>query len=905
MAGHSGAIVPFVHGSLTTLGFREVSRQYEQPVGGLNPPGWRLLCARPMGKPMTEPKPKLQYDAARTERKWREAWLASDVYAWDPAASRAESYVIDTPPPTVSGMLHLGHVYSYTQTDVIARFQRMNGKNVFYPMGFDDNGLPTERLVEKRRKIRAGDLSRDAFIRICHEEVVEAEQEFRDLFRSIGLSIDWSLEYRTISPRSRRISQHSVLDLFDRGQLYRQLQPTLWDPADRTALAQAEIEDKVQDGTLWTISFDLAEAGSIEIATTRPELLAACGAVMIHPEDPRAAGLVGAQAVTPLFGVPVPILADTRVDPAKGTGLVMCCTFGDATDIEWWREHKLPLRVIVTREGRIGSLAGIGGPGWPCRDLAGARAASAELEGLTIKPARARIVELLNGAGRIRGAAPVTRMVPSAERSGAPLEILVTPQWFVRVLDKKQALLDKGRQIRWFPDYMRQRFEIWTENLKWDWCISRQRYFGVPLPFWYSRRPGEEGRILPAHPDDLPVDPLVDLPRGYGRDEVDPDPDVLDTWATSSVSPQLNSHSIAARFAADPERHARLFPADLRPQAHEIIRTWTFYTILKSLVHEDSIPWRDITLSGWALAETGGKMAKSSGNALGPQEMLVKYGADVLRYWTATSRLGQDTVFSEDVLKVGKRLQTKIWNAARFLMLRLDGFDERPATPAEDIDAGIIVECLDLWILSRLARTVAFATEKFAGYDYADAMELIERFFWADLCDNYLELVKGRAYGEIGTAAGRRSAQFALWHCLETVLRLFAPILPHLTEELYQAHFPGGLAAPRSIHRRGTWPKGPEHRVDETAEALGNAVIAILSAVRKFKSEAQLSIKTPVDCLHLGRVAGGAAEGIEGLFEDLGHTVSAEAVRWHESGTVPGAAILTEDGRYRLAVELA
>ncbi|MEI9985317.1 MAG: class I tRNA ligase family protein [Aliidongia sp.] len=432
---------------------------------------------------------------------------------------------------------------------------------------------------------------------------------------------------------------------------------------------------------------------------------------MIHPDHPRAKELVGQEVVTPLFTVPVRITADERVDPEKGTGMVMCCTFGDTTDIEWWRDHKLPLRVIVTREGRIGSLAGIGGAEWPSLDLDGARAASAQLEGLTVTAARTRIVELLTEAGRIKGATPVTRMVPSAERSGCPLEILVTPQWFVRVLDKKEALIAKGREIRWYPEYMRQRFEIWTENLKWDWCISRQRYFGVPLPFWYSKRPGEEGKILPAHPEDLPVNPLVDLPRGYSRDEVEPDPDVMDTWATSSVSPQLNAQAIAARFAADPDRYGKLFPANLRPQAHEIIRTWTFYTILKSLIHADSVPWHDITLSGWALAQDGSKQSKSKGNALGPREMLARYGADVVRYWTATSRLGLDTVFSEDVLKVGKKLQTKLWNVGRFLMLQLEGFTEQPTTPAADLSAGIIVETFDKWILSRLARTVRIATD--------------------------------------------------------------------------------------------------------------------------------------------------------------------------------------------------
>jgi valyl-tRNA synthetase len=852
---------------------------------------------------MTEAAPK-QYDFTETDKKWREAWLASGVYAWDPSAARAESYVIDTPPPTVSGFLHMGHIYSYTQTDVIARFQRMSGKNVFYPMGFDDNGLPTERLVEKQRNIRATDLSREEFIRICNEEVKEAEQDFRNLFREIGVSVDWSLEYQTISPTSRRISQLSVLDLFEKQHLYRQLQPTLWDPVDRTALAQAEITERELPGTLWQIAFDTAQGGTVEIATTRPELLAACAALMIHPDHPRATELVGREVVTPLFRVVVPVVADERVDPEKGTGVVMCCTFGDATDIEWWRDHKLPTRVIVTREGRIGDLSGIGGEGWPSLDVEAARVAAAQLQGLKINAAREKTIELLTADGRVTNATALTRMVPCAERSGAPLEILVTPQWFVRVLDKKAALIEKGRQINWFPDYMRLRYEIWTENLKWDWCISRQRYFGVPFPFWYSKRAGEEGRIIPAHADDLPINPLTDVPRGYTKDEVEPDPDVMDTWATSSVSPQINSRSLSSLHASDPERHAKLFPADLRPQAHEIIRTWAFYTIVKSYLHEDAIPWKNVAISGWALSGDRSKMSKSKGNSVGPRDLLGKYGADVVRYWTATSRLGLDTTLSEDVLKVGKRLQTKLWNAARFVMLQLDGFNEQPTTPAADIAAGTIHAAFDKWILSRLARTIQVATDKFAIYEYADAMETIERFFWSDLCDNYLELVKGRAYGEIGDAAGRRSAQYTLWHCLETVLRLFAPVMAYLTEELYETHFPARFVERRSVHARGNWPKLDEQAADVGAEALGSAGVAILIAIRKVKSEQKVSLKTPVKRLHVGMANGGVPD-VAAVFADLKYTVTADEIVWHGDHPVPDGGIVTEDGAYRLTVELA
>jgi valyl-tRNA synthetase len=846
---------------------------------------------------MSETAPA-QYDVAATERKWRQHWLESRVFAWDAQAARAESFVIDTPPPTVSGFLHIGHVYSYTQTDLIARFQRMSGKNVFYPMGFDDNGLPTERLVEKRREIRAADLSREEFIRICEEEVVEAEQDFRNLFREIALSVDWSLEYRTISPLSRRLSQLSVLDLFEKGHLYRTLQPTLWDPVDRTALAQAEIVEKESDGTMWQVAFDLADGGTIEIGTTRPELMAACVALLLHPDHPRAGELVGRTVITPLFRVEVPILADTRVDPEKGTGVVMCCTFGDTTDIEWWREHALPTRVIVTREGRIGDLSGIGGAGWPSRDVASARAAAAKLEGLKLNAAREAMAGMLGEDGRITGSAKVKRMVPCAERSGAPLEILVTPQWFVRVLDKKDALIAEGRDIDWHPEYMRQRFEIWTENLKWDWCISRQRFFGVPFPFWYSRRPGEEGRIVPAHPDDLPVNPLTDLPRGYSRDEVDPDPDVMDTWATSSVSPQLNSHAISPTHAVDLDRHRKLFPADLRPQAHEIIRTWAFYTIVKSHLHEGVAPWRDVAVSGWCLAPDRQKMSKSKGNSVEPRDLLAKWGADVVRYWTATSRLGLDTAFSEDVLKIGKRLQTKLWNASRFAMLQLGEFALEPFSPAADVATGTIYETFDRWILSRLAHTVETATRRFAAFEYADALEAIERFFWADLCDNYLELSKGRLYGEVGEEAARRSARYTLWHCLETVLRLFAPVMPHLTEELYASHFPGSFARLGSIHARGAWPSVEDGSVDAEAEAAGADGVAILAAVRKYKSERKLSIKTPI-----ARLTIGGAAALHHIAPDLAHTTSTASLE--AGGEAPADAIRTEDGRLWLALELA
>jgi valyl-tRNA synthetase len=698
-----------------------------------------------------------------------------------------------------------------------------------------------------------------------------------------------------------KLSQMSALDLFEKGHLYRTLQPTLWDPVDRTALAQAEVVDKEVASSMWDLAFAIEGGGEVTIATTRPELLGACCALFIHPDHPRAAGLLGRTAISPLFHVPVPILADERADPEKGTGVVMCCTFGDTTDIEWWRDHKLPTRVILDKVGRLTGLERIGGADWPSLDVEAAGKASAELAGLKVNAARAKTVEMLEALGVVRGSAPVNRMVPSAERSGAPLEILVTPQWFVRVLDKKDELLQRGNEINWYPPYMQVRYDRWVENLKWDWCISRQRYFGVPFPFWYSRRPGEEGKVLTADIDDLPVNPLTDLPRGYAADEVEPDPDVMDTWATSSVSPQLSSRGVAPGFMVDPHRHSQLFPATMRPQAHEIIRTWAFYTILKSHLHENRAPWKDIAISGWCLAHDRSKMSKSKGNVVTPESLLERYGADVVRYWTGTSRLGLDTALSEDVLKVGKRLTTKLWNAARFVSMQLQTFKGAPTTPGEDVAKGHIVCLADQWILSRLSEVVKASAEFYEKYEYADALHLIERFFWDDFCDNYLELSKARAYSDVGGDADLQSAQYTLWHCLETLLRLFAPTLPYITETLYQSVFPG--RAP-SIHLRGNWPKASEQFASSEADEAGAACVAILAAVRKAKSERQVSLKTPLAWI---RVAPNGAASlrtqnlIAAVATDLAATIGAGSLEWADK--LDGDVVHTDDARFNLQFE--
>lgn len=757
-----------------------------------------------------------KYDHREIEQKWQKSWLEKGVYQWKDDQTREQTFVIDTPPPTVSGILHMGHVFSYTQADFIARYQRMSGKDVFYPIGFDDNGLPTERLVEKERKIRATDLPREEFIKICQEVVVSAEKEFEALFNSIALSVDWRQKYETISDKSRKISQLSFLDLFKKNEVYRKFQPMFWDPVDQTAIAQAEVVDKELESAENYLYFGIDGSDEkIEIMTTRPEMLPACVAVMVHPDN--FAKYKGKFAITPLFGVKVPIIADDKVDKEKGTGFVMCCTFGDETDIKWWREHNLDMKIILNKYGKLDL------PDYP--ELNGKKAN---------KETRDLIAKMLEEKGAVaREKKKITHVVKTAERSGAPLEIIPTYQWFVKLTDKKEKLKDKINECKWYPEYMKVRAEQWNDSLSWDWCISRQRYFGVPFPIWYSKRAGEEGKILTAHIDDLPVDPLQHVPRGYSKEEVTPDSDVMDTWATSSVSPQLSSH-----YGIDEERHKKLFPADMRPQAHEIIRTWAYYTIAKALLHENTIPWKNVVVSGWCLAEDKSKMSKSKGNVITPVPLVESKSADVVRYWASTSSLGADTAYSEDVLKIGNKLVNKLWNASKFASINLNKLEGQA-------DAAKISDTLDKWIITRLNKTIREATEQFKQFEYSKARVAIEEFFWKDFCDNYLEFVKTRSYDEKGeNAAGQQSALNTISICMDKLLRLWAPFVPHITEELHHIIF----NSENSIHSRGNWPKAdlPE---DAAAEEIGIEAVAVLEEVRKTKSEKGVSIKFPVKLL--------------------------------------------------------
>lgn len=771
------------------------------------------------------PLPK-SYDHKEAERRWQQHWHAHGTYHFHDDLPRDQTFVIDTPPPTVSGMLHMGHIFSYTQADIIARYQRMQGKDVFYPMGFDDNGLPTERLVEKVKGKKAAQYAtRAEFIAECQSVVTEAEEEFRTLFKSVALSVDWRKEYQTISDEVRALSQASFIDLMQKGRAYRQLQPMLWDPVDQTAIAQAEIEDKELASTFNDITFTVEGSGAaLTIATTRPELLGACVALLYHPEDARYTALAGKHAITPLFGARVPILADENVKIDKGTGLVMCCTFGDETDILWWRTHKLDTRIILNKYGKLEFSDNIRAQ---YKDAAAADALT-NLKAATL--GREKAIELLKAAGVLTKQEPIKHAVKCAERSGAPLEILPTHQWFIKILDVKEQLRARARECTWHPDYMRLRIEQWIDGLSWDWCISRQRFFGVPFPVWYSKRPGEEGKILLAEPSQLPVDPFTDLPAGYTADEVTPDTDVMDTWATSSLTPEINAKSLTPN---------KLFPADLRPQAHEIIRSWAFYTLVKAELHAQTIPWKHLMISGWVLAADKQKMSKSKGNVVTPVALIEEKGADAVRYWASTARLGADTAFSEDALKIGRKLQTKLWNASQLvaMVLTREGVAFDPQAPA--------TEALDQWVISRLHRCINNATQAFEAFEYADARSAVEDFFWNDFCDNYLELVKARAYDN------NSSALATLYRCLDAILRLFAPILPHVTEEIFSHLFAAAHSQAGSLHGRNMWPAANAYPLNEQAEKAGIACVAALEIVRKAKSEAGVSIKVPVASLTL------------------------------------------------------
>ena len=824
------------------------------------------------------------------ESRWNAAWDAEGTYSFDRTAERADVYSIDTPPPTVSGSLHVGHVFSYTHTDTIARYQRMRGKSVFYPMGWDDNGLPTERRVQNYYGVQCDpslpydpsfttptpvadrpkdeqkkppvNISRRNFIELCNTLTAEDEKAFEELFRTLGLSVDWSMTYATIDDHCRRVAQRAFLHNLERGEAYQAEAPVLWDVDFRCAVAQAELEDRELPGAYHRLPFMRTDNGeAIHIETTRPELLAACVALVAHPDDERYRPLFGSTVRTPLFGVEVEIRPHELADPEKGSGIAMICTFGDLTDVIWWRELQLPTRSIITDDGRILREA----PEWIVAAGADSVAAFSELSGKKIKQAQERVVELLRDAGQLDGEPrAITHPVKFFEKGDRPLEILTSRQWYIRNggrdVELRDALLERGRELHWHPPHMRVRYENWVNGLNGDWLVSRQRFFGVPFPIWYPL--DDEGRPRHDHPivpdeSALPVDPATEVPPGFSADQRDVpggftgDPDVMDTWATSSLTPQ-----IATGWGEDDDLFSRTFPMDLRPQAHEIIRTWLFSTTVRSHLEHGSVPWRNAGISGWVLDPDRKKMSKSKGNVVTPLHLLEQYGSDAVRYWAASARPGTDTAFDEGQMKIGRRLAIKLLNASRFALgLRSDG-----AVSGLD-DPSAITEPLDRAMLADLATLVHDATVAFDGYDYARALERTEAFFW-EFCDQYLELIKTRAYGSRGDHAAR-SADAALRLALSTLLRLFAPFLPFVCEEVWSWWQPG------SVHR-APWP---DESVVRDAAADGDPLAytmaaEVLSAVRRSKTEAKRSLKWPVDSVEVTDESNRAA-ALDSVLDDV------------------------------------
>lgn len=778
-----------------------------------------------------------RYDHQRYEAAAQQQWETDKTYTAE--NNPGKLFSIDTPPPTVSGTLHIGHIFSYTQTDIIARYKRMNGFSVFYPFGFDDNGLPTERYVEKKRNIRAHEMSRSEFIALCVQESLDAAETFKKLWQKMGLSADWNAVYSTISDDSRKISQASFIELFKKNYVYRKQEPALYCTTCRTSVAQAELDDQELPSSFNDIIFKDSDGNDLTIATTRPELLPACVAVLYNPHDTRYARLRGKKAIVPLFGQTVPLLEDDLVSLEKGSGLVMVCTFGDKTDVIWYKKHNLPYRQVIGLNGKCTEIAGF-------------------LSGLKVTDARAAVIEKLRENNLLVRQEAISHSVNVHERCKKEIEFTILPQWFISILPYKQNFLDIAHQVTWHPAFMKSRYDDWVENLAWDWGISRQRFYGIPFPVWHCQ---DCGKILLAELSQLPVDPQetsYDKPCECGSYNIKPDTDVMDTWNTSSLTPYIcynvlktstNTHSESVQESSNKsifydKQISDFLPMSMRPQAHDIIRTWAFDTIVKTWMHHGTAPWRDIVISGHVLSDKGKeKISKKDGTAMDPMILLQKYPADAIRYWTATGRLGQDMMFSEEQLAIGQKLITKLWNAFRFAEPHLTDFSKTHTVP-EDIGT------LNKWLLHTISACFAKYQNYFEQQEFGLALDTIEQFFWNDFCDNYVELVKNQLFNPEHYSKEEVSAtRWTLYHAGLRILQLYAPYLPHVTETLYQELYRKHEEI-RSLHQIRYQNIQIPYTFASEAETI-NSVISIASQVRKLKSEQQLSLKTPLTTMHI------------------------------------------------------
>ncbi|MGD2246781.1 MAG: valine--tRNA ligase [Candidatus Methanofastidiosia archaeon] len=775
-----------------------------------------------------------QYNPKEIEPKIQKFWEDTQIFQFDKTV-HAPIYSIDTPPRTLSGTIHMGHAMSYSQMEFIARYKRMRNYNVFFPMGFDDNGLATERYVEQKYDVDAKDMSREEFIDLCLKETVIGGEYFRKVWTTLGISCDWSTLYSTIDEHCRRVAQKSFIELFEMDRLERKKDPITWCPVCETAIAQAELEDKTEETFLTTIKFS-CNNNVLPIATTRPEFLAACVAVVVHPEDARYRNLPGKTAKVPLFEQEVPIITDERVDQSFGTGIVMICTFGDKTDVEWWRDYQLDTRVIVNKDGTLNEKAGK-----YCK--------------MPLKKAQTKILQDLKENNLIVKQEKMEHDVNAHERCHTPVEFIIAKQWFVKVMDIKKELIEKGNNINWYPDYMGKRYQSWVENLRWDWCISRQRYYGIPFPLWYCKKCG---KITLAQEKELPVDPMNEEPSHAcecGSTEFEPETDVLDTWFTSSCTPQ-----IAARWTESDSMMDTLFPMSLRSQAHDIIRTWAFYTIVKALLHHDSVPWYNAMISGHGLDEHGKGMHASVGNVVLSLDMVEKYSADAVRWWASSTRLGEDLLFREkDVLK-GYRLCVKLWNAAKLVSLHIESNPEKVELPE-----------VDTWILHRLDTVIKEATDHFDRYEYGRAKSLIEMSFWHEFCDNYLEIVKYRLYNRKDAAA-----VYTLYRALLIYLKLFSPYIAHITEEIYQNLY-ADYEPDKSIHV-SSWPEPGGYK----EPANGESIVTIISTLRRWKSDQGMPLNEELPRVKLYTQQECGVQDIKGAMNIETLEISTDSPRWKE-----------------------
>ena len=757
-----------------------------------------------------------KYNFFSIEEKIREFWKNRSIYSVIPNRNK-KTIVIDTPPPTISGKLHVGHVFSYTQQDIIARALRLEGNQVIYPFGLDDNGLPTERYLEQKKNISSHSMSRTEFITQSLEQIKEAQSIYIKLWQNLGFSVDWELVYSTISTEVQKVSQKSFIELYKKGYIYKKYEPALFCTAYRTSVSQADLEEKEKESFMNTILFFESETNTpIQIGTTRPELLAGCVALFIHPDDTRFNQLIGKIATVPLYDFSVPILGDKRVIPEKGTGIVMCCTFGDSLDIAWFKEYALPYKKIIHENGTLTDI-------------------TLFLQGMKVPEARESIIQKLKEADLLINQEKIIHRVSLYERSKKEIEYLMLSQWFVSLLPFKKEFIELGNKINWFPEYMKYRYIDWVENLSWDWCISRQRTFGIPFPVWYDK----EGKIILASESSLPVDPLVDLPEGIDKDSIIPDRDIMDTWNTSSLTPYIIKDMLEKKgIEID-------LPLSIRPQAHDIIRTWAFDTIVKSFFHENKIPWKDIVISGHVLSSDAQKISKSKENSpLDPENLIKLYPADVIRYWTASAKLGVDTAFSESPFRDGNRLLIKLYNAA----LCLKNFSLFDRTEIEK--EMTLQEPVNLWIMSALAETIDTYTKDFSLYECSSALKAAEKLFWS-FCDHYLEIMKMYIFYEnTFEALAIKETKLVSAKIFLEILKLLSPFLPHLTEYLFQEYFVAGTEKykEQSLHKLtfDSYSNKNYLEIIKSGKAF-DIIIKIIEEVRRLKTGAKLSLKTEID----------------------------------------------------------